>query len=70
MKTIYVTPAKGVLVRNPDANYQHLPEQGELVQSSPYWKRLEREGAVTVGAPPSSTLHRPRTRAAQSADKE
>lgn len=49
---IYVTPAPGAQVRNPDTGYQPLPPEGAPVQESTYWRQLERMGDVTISSGP------------------
>lgn len=43
---IFIKPAGGHKVRNPDNGYAHLPSSGDFVMKSPYWLRKIKEGAV------------------------
>lgn len=54
MRSVFVKPADGTKVRNPDAGFAHLPPEGAKVHMSPYWKQMIREGAVTETQPPSA----------------
>lgn len=45
---IFVKPAAGVLVRNPENSFAHLPEEGTVVRADYYWHQLAAEGSVTI----------------------
>lgn len=51
---MFVKPAAGMLVPDPVLS-DYLPAEGREVQDSPYWRRRERDGDVTVGDPPATT---------------
>lgn len=48
LKPIFVVPAPGAIVRDPDRLYQPIPETGAFVNPGPYWTRQIRSGAVTI----------------------
>jgi hypothetical protein len=50
-----VAPVAGFKVRDPDAGFQHIPEAGETVRFSSYWRRMISEGAVTIVEDPTPT---------------
>lgn len=50
---IFVKPAAGLVVRNPDTGYQPLPPEGAPVQDSPYWRAHKRQGAVSISNDPA-----------------
>ena len=56
MGVIYVIPASGMLVPDPEAigssDQVRLPAQGKEVEDSTYWQRRIACGEVTVGKPP------------------
>lgn len=52
---IYVTPATGKHVRNPDTGYQPLPPEGAWAQESTYWRQLQRFGDVAISTSGPST---------------
>ncbi len=51
---MYVTPRAGLRVVDPDLR-DFLPAEGREVPESEYWHRRDRDGDVTVGAPPATT---------------
>ena len=51
---IFIKPAPGMRVRNPDQNYQLLPPEGEYVPRSPYWAKKIRDRVVLVVAGPAA----------------
>lgn len=51
MKRIYVTPAEGRVVPNPEKPGAFLPAEGEEVDHGPYWSRRLAAGDVTEGKP-------------------
>ena len=51
MKTKYLKPAAGLLVRLENAT-RHLLAEGESVTMSAYWRRRLRDGDVTEAKPP------------------
>jgi len=54
MDKIFVTPKPGLLIRNPFAEkMKHLPAAGLLVADNKYWRRLARQGDVTITAGPA-----------------
>jgi hypothetical protein len=62
MRTIYVTPAPGLIVRNPGNGYMPLPPEGMMVPLDIYWYAHERDGAVTISdkAPAEKKAKAPR----------
>jgi hypothetical protein len=57
MTNVFITPAAGVSVRHPDSG-KTLAAAGENVELNSYWRRRERDGDVTIKAPPP---HKPPT---------
>lgn len=50
---IYVKPAPGMKIRNPQRGFQHLDEAGDHVpETDSYWQKLLREGDVVRADPP------------------
>lgn len=49
---IFVTPKEGMTVLHPDFPHGQIPESGKRVVKSAYWKRMEKQGAVTISEPP------------------
>lgn len=47
-KTYFVKPKPGLIVRNPDGNFQPIPESGARVNRNPYWLGQIRDGSVTI----------------------
>ncbi|MDA8230150.1 MAG: DUF2635 domain-containing protein [Magnetospirillum sp.] len=50
---MYVKPAPGLKIRDPDLR-DLLPEGGREVPKTPYWIRRVRDGDVVVAAPAQS----------------
>ena len=51
--TMYVKPAReGLIVRQPERNYQPLPSEGARVEVAAYWMAQIRDGAVVEIDPP------------------
>ena len=46
----HVTPAKGMLIPDPD-RHDRLPEEGREVPDSDYWQRRLRDGDVVLTPP-------------------
>lgn len=46
---MFVVPAPGLKIRNPDRAYQFLSETGEEVPENRYWHRRVAEGDVLPG---------------------
>ncbi len=54
---MFVKPAKGVNVRNPDSmQLEHIPATGAEVPESTYWNRRLKSGDVVRCAPPVVSL--------------
>ena len=49
MKTVFVKPKKGLVVRDPD-NLEILPESGANVMLSTYWRRRLAAGDVETAS--------------------
>lgn len=49
-KTLFVRPAKGLQVYDPDTK-GYLPAEGTMVAPSIYWERRANDGDVAIGAP-------------------
>jgi hypothetical protein len=47
---MYVQPAPGLVIRDPDLR-DHLPPEGREVPSSDYWNRRLRDGDVVLAKP-------------------
>lgn len=50
---VIATPAKGMRVRKEDGTV--LPEKGDTVIHSSYWKRRENDGDVILSEPPRNS---------------
>lgn len=48
MKRVFVKPAQGVKVRNPEKQGQHIPAEGGFINWSAYWVRRAAAGDVKV----------------------
>lgn len=48
---VLAVPREGLLVRNPDDGYKHLPPGGKPVRRSVYWSRAERRQEVELRPP-------------------
>lgn len=44
---IFIVPQKGMKVRDPKT-LSHLPSSGDWKIDNPYWRRLVRDGDVTI----------------------
>jgi hypothetical protein len=51
MPGLFVKPAEGLKVRDPDTR-RHLPEEGAAVPRSTYWLRRLRDGDVVAASAP------------------
>lgn len=60
LKPIYVVPAPGAIVRDPDRGYVPIPPGGMPVIPGPYWRRQIRSGAVVVRKPPPAAAPAPK----------
>lgn len=49
---LYLKPAEGLKVRNPDRNNAHMPAAGEWVTLSTYWRRRLRFADVAEAREP------------------
>lgn len=48
MRQLYIVPAPGLIVRDPEADNTLVPKEGKRVNASPYWWRQVRDGSVTI----------------------
>ena len=55
MAVIFVTPAKGLLIRDLELKDQ-IPAAGRPVNDSHYWRQLESMGDVAISAPQEHEL--------------
>lgn len=53
MKMIFVTPEKGMKIRNPANSFSFLDPAGEVVPHDDYWVRRQAEGGVKISDPPA-----------------
>lgn len=53
MKTLWLKPKAGLLVRCPITGL-HLPEEGAEKQATPFWRRRLKDGDVFETAKPSA----------------
>jgi len=51
MTSIRVTPVQSARVRNPARDFAVLPEAGDVVPDTLFWRRRERAGEVVIGDP-------------------
>ncbi|HWL06728.1 MAG TPA: DUF2635 domain-containing protein [Xanthobacteraceae bacterium] len=70
MDTVYVKPAPGGRVRQPERAGRVMPEEGDHVQRDAYYERLILGGDVVVSEPPSSIPNDSERPAARSRRKE
>lgn len=59
MTMIYVVPAPGGRVRQPERNGRIMPEEGAFVPDDDFYQRLVAAGDVTLGAPPKKAAAAP-----------
>jgi hypothetical protein len=53
VERIYIKPAPGVKVRDPEhAQMAHLPDEGKWVNANTYWTRRLMDGDVIEAKPP------------------
>jgi hypothetical protein len=50
---MYVKPATGMLVRDPERGYQQMPGVGATVPRNNYWLRRIKDGSVHITEPPT-----------------
>jgi len=64
MKKIYLKPAEGITVPDPELG-GHLPPEGREVNDSPYWRRrLKDKSVILADAPADPAPKKPRKPAA------
>lgn len=68
-KIIHVTPAPGLVVRDPNT-MQPLPEAGLDLEKSSHWIRREKEGDVTITEIKAAAASAKPAKSAASAAKE
>lgn len=65
-KIVHVTPAPGLIVRDPNT-MQPLPEAGLDLEKSTHWIRRAKQGDVTIAEIPAAAAAKPAKPAASAA---
>ncbi len=56
MSTVYVRPAAGCRIRQPERASRVMPDSGDFVPRNSYYERLIISGDVTIGEVPSKPM--------------
>lgn len=65
MSNVFVKPAAGGRIRQPERGYRVMPEDGDHVPRDGFYERLILSGDVVIAEPPKPQQTRPNGRGSQ-----